>query len=968
MAGLIGSQPGAVGTSAAGALPLSPSIAGSSTKASSGNTVGKSLSFGGSKEVRGENLFPTSGSATKSKSKLESDGKGTASLQVRATGSSPAKEWITDLFGKIVHPDTKNSGVIKYSGVATISKKRAQLTNLVQLDLVDGQAAFNDEAADLLGEKIEIQLVSVDLDPQTNAPKVSAASNLENWAINKANLDLVADEDYYPVTFSVPKDFGQPGAFIVRNHHPNEFYMKTLRLEAPDQNTIDFPSYAWVHNYKHYPKDRVFFANTDYLPSATPPGLKALREQELEQYRGDGTGERKKWDRIYDYDVYNDLGYPDIYKPLDRIPLGGSKDYPYPRRMRTGRPMSKTDPKTESPIGALVTLPYIPSDEYFLRTKDSTFVAVLLKGVIQAVGPTLENLGSASFKSLDEVKELYNTGVEVDLSGSVDTSVLTPEVDSKQGDLVYLSQLFAAKGEDTSVLNYALPQVFATDENAWRTDEEFGRETLAGLHPTVIQLLKAYPPTSALDPAQYGEGTSLTDKHILPFLEGLSVAQAVKAKKLFIVDYHDAVLPFINQVNADTTFAFKSYAPRAIFFHTSAGTLKPIAIELSLPPAQAGGAASNRVFTPADATDHLWDLAKCHFSAMDSNYHQVISHFTFAHACCEPFIIASYRQLSALHPIKTLLKPYFKDNIPINAAARAVLIQADGIVEANFTMGQHAFPLGAKGYGAFWQFDTQALPQNLLARGMAEPADSSYPGSVKLVIEDYPYAKDGLEIWDAIYKWVAKVVEITYQGSDEAVKADTELQAWWNDIVNVGHGDLKDATWWPKLDSTKNLVQTISTIAWMAGPYHAALNFGQVAYAGYPLNKPSGTRRLVPEKGSAEYNDLQKDPETFFLSTITPATKALIVMTVIELLATHSVDEEYIGTRNTDDWTSDLKVKAAFSEFAQSIAAVEASIKKRNQDPALVNRSGPAVVPYTLLMPTSTSGLTGRGVPNSVSI
>lgn len=80
----------------------------------------------------------------------------------------------------------------------------------------------------------------------------------------------------------------------------------------------------------------------DYLPSATPPGLKSLREQELEQIRGNGTGERQIWDRIYDYDVYNDLGNPDKDKASYRTPLGGSKDYPYPRRMRTGRPMNKT--------------------------------------------------------------------------------------------------------------------------------------------------------------------------------------------------------------------------------------------------------------------------------------------------------------------------------------------------------------------------------------------------------------------------------------------------------------------------------------------------------------------------------------------------------------------------------------------------------------------------------------------------
>lgn len=78
MAGLISSQPGAVGTSAASALPLSPS----KKTSSSGNTLGNSLSFGCSKEVGGDDLFRRSCSVKNSKSKLESAGKGAASLQV----------------------------------------------------------------------------------------------------------------------------------------------------------------------------------------------------------------------------------------------------------------------------------------------------------------------------------------------------------------------------------------------------------------------------------------------------------------------------------------------------------------------------------------------------------------------------------------------------------------------------------------------------------------------------------------------------------------------------------------------------------------------------------------------------------------------------------------------------------------------------------------------------------------------
>lgn len=78
-----------------------------------------------------------------------------------------------------------------------------------------------------------------------------------------------------------------------------------------------------------------------YLPDDTPEALKELRAKELQNLRGDGTGERKDRDNIYDYDVYNDLGKPDENPALERPNLGGSAEYPYPRRCRTGRAPSK---------------------------------------------------------------------------------------------------------------------------------------------------------------------------------------------------------------------------------------------------------------------------------------------------------------------------------------------------------------------------------------------------------------------------------------------------------------------------------------------------------------------------------------------------------------------------------------------------------------------------------------------------
>lgn len=61
-----------------------------------------------------------------------------------------------------------------------------------------------------------------------------------------------------------------------------------------------------------------------------------MRKEDLEQLRGNGEGERKSYERIYDYDVYNDIGDPDTSFDLQRPVLGGPQ-HPYPRRCRTGR-------------------------------------------------------------------------------------------------------------------------------------------------------------------------------------------------------------------------------------------------------------------------------------------------------------------------------------------------------------------------------------------------------------------------------------------------------------------------------------------------------------------------------------------------------------------------------------------------------------------------------------------------------
>ncbi|CAL0332441.1 unnamed protein product [Lupinus luteus] len=811
---------------------------------------------------------------------------------------------------------------------------------------VDGLTTF-------LGRNVSLKLISSTKTDANGKGKVGKETFLEGIIASLPTLG--AQESAFNIHFEWDDDFGIPGAFFIKNFLQVEFYLKSLTLEdVPNFGTIHFIANSWVYNSKSYKQDRIFFANHTYLPSATPAPLVKYREEELKVLRGDGTGERQEFDRIYDYDVYNDLGKPDGGAP--RPVLGGSTNLPYPRRGRTGRKASKNDPKSEVP-GDFV---YIPRDEAFGHLKSSDFLASGLKSVAADVVPVLTdafdgNILTLEFDNFKEVDKLYEGGI----------TLPTNFLKKFAPPIPVLQEILRTDGEQ--FLKFPVPNVIQVDKSAWKSDEEFGRETIAGLNPNVIRLLEVFPITSNLDTQAYGDNNSkITKEHLEPNLGGLTVEQAIQNKKLFLLNHHDYLIPYLRRINATTT---KAYATRTIFLLKDDGTLTPLVIELSKPHPQGDehGPVTD-VYVPAHEGPeaYIWLLAKAYVVVNDSCYHQLVSHWLNTHAVVEPFVIATNRHLSVVHPIYKLLFPHYRDTMNINSLARKALVNAEGIIESTFLWGKYSLELSAVIYKD-WVFTDQALPADLLKRGVAVK-DESAPHGLRLVIEDYPYASDGLEIWAAIKTWVQEYVSF-YYNSDDKLKQDPELQAWWKELVEVGHGDLKDKSWWPKLQTREELVEISTTLIWTASALHAAVNFGQYPYGGYILNRPTLTRKFIPEKGSPEYDQLSKNPEKVFLSTITGKKETLIDLTVIEILSKHASDELYLGQRDGGDkFTSDAEAVQAFQRFGKKLADIEKKLVLRNADENLKNRTGPAKLPYTLLYPSSEEGLTFRGIPNSISI
>ncbi|GLU19406.1 hypothetical protein SLE2022_356600 [Rubroshorea leprosula] len=808
-----------------------------------------------------------------------------------------------------------------------------------------------DDIKDLLGKTLLIELVSSELDPKTGLEK----STIEAFAhrVGKENGDVKYEAD-----FEVPLDFGKVGAVFVENEHHKEMFLDDIVIDGFPQGPVTISCGSWVHSKHDNPQKRAFFANKCYLPSETPDGLKRLREEELMHLRGSGHGERKPQDRIYAYDVYNDLGDPDKDPELQRPVLGGN-DHPYPRRCRTGRPRCTQDPLSERRNGSHF---HVPRDECFSEIKQISFSAKTVSSLMRCLVPSIETTMEAhkekGFKYFTSIDLLFSEGISL------------PPLKREglwQALLPRLMKAITDGGEE--VLRFETPETMNRDKFFWFRDEEFARQTLAGLNPYSIRLVTEWPLKSKLDPEIYGPAESAITTEMIEHQIGgfMTVHEAVKQKKLFILDYHDILLPFVKKVREleGTTL----YGSRALFYLNADDTLRPLAIELTRPPLD-GKPQWKQAFTASwDSTAcWLWRLAKAHVLAHDSGYHQLVSHWLRTHCATEPYIIATNRQLSVMHPIYRLLHPHFRYTMEINALARESLINANGIIENSFTPGKYSMELCSAAYDLQWRFDLEALPADLINRGMAVE-DPTAPHGLRLAIKDYPFANDGLLLWDAIKEWVTDYVN-HYFPNAELVESDQELQSWWTEIRTVGHGDKKDEPWWPELKTPQNLIDILTTMIWVTSGHHAAVNFGQYAYAGYFPNRPTIARIKMPTEDPTEedWEFFMRKPEAVLLRCFPSRLQATRIMAVLDVLSNHSPDEEYLGEKMEAVWGENPVIKAAFERFNGRLKVIEGIIDERNGNMSFKNRSGAGIVPYELLKPFSEPGVTGMGVPNSISI
>ncbi|XP_047176792.1 probable linoleate 9S-lipoxygenase 5 [Vigna umbellata] len=861
-------------------------------------------------------------------------------------------------------PKMASSSVPKWHSSSVTTKIVNNLNPICQatqqLTLKGKFVIIHNQSKSIPGKFISVQIYSgTDVDPETGKGKLSEKAHFKQGESMKHSHD--AQTTIYKIKIHVDSNFGSPRAFVIQNKYKKKFFLQSASIETSSNRIIHYDINSWIYPIKKTKSDRLFFSNRCYLPSQTPRALVELRKEELDILRGNGMGERKEWDRIYDYDFYNDLGDPEKGPEHLRPVLGGTKLFPYPRRGRTGRKQSTAGPSSESRPQPMNFGIYVPSDERFAPNKLKELKSNCVHAMVHFLSPKAELLShrnSANFQSFEELLEMFSSNRSQIIEGWMKDNL------KKLIPIAYLKEITIANKENHGQL--PIPQIIFENELAWKDDIEFGRQMLAGTHPTRIQCLTTFPPQN-----KYGIQSSIKKSIIEQKLEGWTLSQAMEQGRIFMLDHHDYLIPYLNRINANGVCA---YASRTLLFLRTDGMLKPLAIELSL-PGPAPHLELHRVFLPAKQGTQaaLWQLAKAHVLANDAVYHQLISHWLCTHAVVEPFIIATKRRLSVMHPIHRLLNPHFKGTMHINALARLIVINSGGILERILFPGEICMQISCDLYKE-WRFIDQGLPADLLKRGMAvQDPDMNNPTGIQLLLLDYPYATDGLEIWVAIKEWVKDFCSFFYKDNED-IEGDVELQAWWSEIRTQGHGDKHNDTWWNQMTTLSNLVETLTILVWIASAKHASLNYGQYAYSGYPPNRPTLCRKFVPLEGTVEFGEFLKDPDKFFLKMLPDRFEMSLAVALVNVLSSHTCDEVYLGCQQSPGWIDNEVIQNRFAEFKQELKEIQARIMQRNRDPKLKNRRGPANIEYTLLYPDAASssaskrGITGRGIPNSISI
>ncbi|MEL6229962.1 MAG: lipoxygenase family protein [Cyanobacteria bacterium J06627_3] len=360
-----------------------------------------------------------------------------------------------------------------------------------------------------------------------------------------------------------------------------------------------------------------------------------------------------------------------------------------------------------------------------------------------------------------------------------------------------------------------LPEV----SKVYQTDDSFGEQRLAGVNPMVLALLKQDDARGKL----LKEGLKANDGD--PPL--LDLDKEIKAGNIYVADYTGKDSRYLGPslVRGGGYAKGRKYLPKPLAFFwwqslgiRDRGKLVPIAIQLS----------ENRkdIYTPFEKNPLDWLFAKLCVQVADSNHHEMSSHLCRTHFVMEPIAIGTARQLAENHPLSLLLRPHFRFMLTNNHLGQERLINRGGSVDQLLAGTLPESMELVKDAYKDWNLKDFAFPEEVKNRGMGD--DKRLP--------HYPYRDDGMLVWNAIHTFVSGYLNHFYQKPQDVID-DTELQAWVKELSDQKEGG-KVKGMPSQFSSVDELIEIITTIIFICGPQHSAVNFAQYDYMAFVANMP----------------------------------------------------------------------------------------------------------------------------------
>nr|XP_017522501.1 polyunsaturated fatty acid lipoxygenase ALOX12 isoform X6 [Manis javanica] len=285
----------------------------------------------------------------------------------------------------------------------------------------------------------------------------------------------------------------------------------------------------------------------------------------------------------------------------------------------------------------------------------------------------------------------------------------------------------------------------------WQDDELFGYQFLNGANPMLLR-----------------RSTSLPSRLVLP--AGMEALGAQMEKEIRNGSLFEADFILLDGIPANIIRGEQQYlaAPLVMLKMEPSGKLLPMVIQIQPPKPSS---PTPPLFLPSDPP-FAWLLAKSWVRNSDFQLHQLQYHLLNTHLVAEVIAVATMRCLPELHPVFKLLIPHIRYTMEINTRARTQLISDGGIFDKAVSTGG----------GGHIQLLRRALAQ-LTYRSLCPPDHLADRGL--LGIPTALYAQDALRLWEVTARYVEGIVHLFYH-RDEVVRGDPELQAWCQEITELG--------------------------------------------------------------------------------------------------------------------------------------------------------------------------------------